>query len=151
MSYVVGEKPAPDACFFCDLPGAGDDRENLILATDDRCVVMMNRYPYNNGHLMVAPREHTAELGVLDPETYAHVMEMLRRTAGIVRTALACDGMNIGLNLGKVAGAGVDSHLHWHIVPRWNGDTNFMPVVAETKVMPQHLLACYDQLAPHFA
>lgn len=150
MSYVVGEKPPPGSCIFCDLPGAGDDRENLILETRDDYVVLMNRYPYNNGHLMVAPRAHTADLGEIPPGAYASLMEALRRAAAIVREVLSCDGMNIGLNLGRVAGAGIDTHLHWHIVPRWDGDTNFMPVVGETKVMPQHLLESYDALAPRF-
>lgn len=150
MAYVASEKPPPGSCIFCDLPGAGDDRENLVLSADDDTVVMMNRYPYNNGHLMVAPRVHTAELGALAPGPYVHLMERLRVAAAIVAEALGSDGMNIGLNLGKTAGAGIDTHLHWHIVPRWDGDTNFMPVVGETKVMPQHLLASYDLLAPRF-
>ncbi len=150
MSYVVGEKPPEGSCIFCDLPGAGEDRENLILKADDDCIVMMNRYPYNNGHLMIAPRRHTADLGALEADVYGRLMESLRGAAAIVVRALSCDGMNVGLNLGAVAGAGIDTHLHWHIVPRWGGDTNFMPVVGDTKVMPQHLLESYDLLAPHF-
>ena len=151
MDYIVGEKPPPGACIFCDKPGANADRENLILRTDADCVVLLNRYPYSNGHLMVAPRAHTADLKALDGRVYGRLMEELRGAAGIVQKALAPHGLNIGLNLGKAAGAGIDTHLHWHIVPRWEGDTNFMPVVADTKVMPQHLLASYDQLVPYFA
>lgn len=151
MSYILGEKPPPGSCIFCDLPGAGDDRNNLILTSDDDYVVMMNRYPYNNGHIMVAPRLHTADLAEVDAAAYARLMEMLRHAMAAVRSALSCDGMNVGLNVGKVGGAGIDSHLHWHIVPRWEGDTNFMPVVADTKVMPQHILESYDALHPHFS
>lgn len=150
MSYVVGEKPPAGSCIFCDLPGEGNDRANLVLASDEDCVVMMNKYPYNNGHVMVAPRMHTADLGALSAEAYGRLMEMLRRAAGIVQSTFSCDGMNVGLNIGKGAGAGIDSHLHWHIVPRWDGDTNFMPVVGETKVISQHILESYDQLALHF-
>lgn len=151
MSYILGEKPPPGSCIFCDLPRAGKDRENLILTSDDSCVVMMNRYPYNNGHVMVAPRLHTADLGEIDADAYGRLMETLRHAMSAVRAALACDGMNVGLNVGKVGGAGIDAHLHWHIVPRWEGDTNFMPVIADTKVMPQHILESYDALLPHFS
>ena len=150
MGYVVGDAPPPGSCIFCDLPGAGNDRENLVLSADEHSVVMMNRYPYSNGPVMVAPRMHGADLGALAAGPYAHVMERLRQTAAIVEKALSCHGMNVGLNLGEVGGAGIDTHLHWHIVPRWEGDTNFMPVIGDTKVMPQHLLESYDRLAVHF-
>jgi len=150
MTYVASEKPSAGSCIFCDLPGAGDDRANLILSADDATVVMLNRYPYNNGHLMIAPRAHTADLGALEPEAYARLMERMRGAAAVVREALQPDGINIGLNLGKVAGAGIDTHLHWHVVPRWDGDTNFMPVIADVKVMPQHLLESFDRLVAYF-
>ena len=150
MNYVVGDKPPPGSCIFCDLPGAGADRENLILKTNADCVVLLNRYPYSNGHLMVAPRTHVADLGALEAPVYGRLMEELRNAAEVVRKALSPHGLNIGVNLGKAAGAGIDTHLHWHIVPRWEGDTNFMPVVADIKVMPQHLLESYDQLATYF-
>lgn len=151
MAYVTGEAPAAESCIFCDLPARGDPRENLVLEVGRCAVVLMNRFPYNNGHLMVAPRKHVADLGDLDRDTYAALMETVRRTAAVLRAALRPEGMNVGLNLGAVAGAGVADHLHWHLVPRWGGDTNFMPVVAEVKVMPQHLAAGYDLLRPHFA
>jgi ATP adenylyltransferase len=112
---------------------------------------MLNRYPYNNGHLMVAPRRHTADLDRLSAPARTDLAETLRLAIGIVRRVLRPSGMNVGLNLGEVAGAGIADHLHWHVVPRWAGDTNFMPVIADTKVMPQHLLESYDTLAPHFA
>lgn len=150
MSYVVGEKPAANSCIFCDLPGRGTPRDDLVLFCDEHVVVMMNRYPYNNGHIMVAPRAHTADMDLIEGPAYAALNEAVRRVARVLRDALTPDGMNIGLNLGRTAGAGIDTHLHWHLVPRWDGDTNFMPVIGETKVMPQHLSESFDLLAPYF-
>jgi len=150
MSYVAGPKPA-SGCIFCDLPTHGDARENLVLRADPDAVVMLNRYPYNNGHLMVAPREHVADPLGLPVEAHRALMDRLRDAIDVVRRAFSPDGMNVGANLGRIAGAGVAEHLHWHVVPRWSGDTNFMPVIAETRVMPQHLLASYDALKPYFA
>lgn len=150
MSYVVGEKPAANSCIFCDLPDRGTPRDDLVLSADEHVVVMMNRYPYNNGHIMVAPRAHTADMDLIEGPAYAALNETVRRAASVLRDALTPDGMNIGLNLGRTAGAGIDSHLHWHLVPRWDGDTNFMPVIGETKVMPQHLSESFDLLAPYF-
>jgi ATP adenylyltransferase len=122
-----------------------------VLSVKRHSLVMLNRYPYNNGHLMVAPRKHTADFDRLSAAARAELGETLRRSIGVLRRELEPEGFNVGLNLGRVAGAGVADHLHWHIVPRWSGDTNFMPVVAETKVMPQHLLESYARLAPAFA
>jgi ATP adenylyltransferase len=156
MSYGAGDPVARGpsgggtGCIFCDLPRQDDLRESLVLAADDHSVVLLNRYPYNNGHLMVAPRRHAADPGDLDAASYDALMESLRGAIAVVRRVLKPDGMNVGANLGAVAGAGIEAHLHWHVVPRWAGDTNFMPVIADVKVMPQHLLASYDQLRPHF-
>jgi ATP adenylyltransferase len=111
---------------------------------------MMNKYPYNNGHLLIAPKCHEKDLTRLPREAYIDVSETLRRAIEIVQKVLNPGGMNVGMNIGKGAGAGIEAHLHWHIVPRWEGDTNFMPVVAETRVMPQHLLDSFDRLEPHF-
>ena len=149
MEYVGDQGPKPD-CIFCELPDSPDPRAALVLATNEHFVVMLNRFPYNNGHLMVAPRQHTANLMELSEETYAALMLGLRHACSVVREVLSPDGMNVGINLGAVAGAGIADHLHWHIVPRWNGDTNFMPVLGETRVMPQHLEASYDMFRPHF-
>ena len=149
MEYVGDEGPKPD-CIFCELPDSPDPRGALVLATNEHFVVMLNRFPYNNGHLMVAPRQHTANLMELSEETYAALMLGLCHACSVVREVLSPDGMNVGINLGAVAGAGIADHLHWHIVPRWNGDTNFMPVLGETRVMPQHLEASYDMFRPHF-
>lgn len=150
MEYILGGSPPSEECLFCAAGAARDRRERLVLRADDQVVVMLNRFPYNNGHLMVAPRRHAARLGELEGRSFAALMEAVREAEGILERALSPDGMNVGLNLGRVAGAGIDRHLHWHLVPRWAGDTNFMPVLGEAKVMPQHLLASYDQLRPYF-
>ncbi|MBM4269546.1 MAG: HIT domain-containing protein [Deltaproteobacteria bacterium] len=150
MTYVAGDAPPPGSCIFCDRPKASDARENLVVHTAADTVVMLNRFPYNPGHLLVAPRSHVADLGALGASDFAALMERLRDAAAILKRELRPDAMNVGLNLGRVAGAGIDAHLHWHIVPRWDGDTNFMPVTAATKVIPQHLHETWDKLAPHF-
>ena len=111
---------------------------------------MMNRFPYANAHLMVAPRRHTADFAGLDHDAACPLIESLQQAVSIVERVYAPQGINIGINLGRVAGAGVDDHLHWHLVPRWEGDTNFMPVLADTKVIPQHIEETYDRLLPHF-
>ncbi|MFP6662981.1 MAG: HIT domain-containing protein [Deltaproteobacteria bacterium] len=149
MEYIESDAPKP-RCIFCELPESPDAKAALVLAADDDCVVMMNRFPYNNGHLMVAPRLHTADIAAIETGAFQRLMESLRRTMGIVDEVLSPDGMNVGLNVGTAGGAGIADHLHWHIVPRWIGDTNFMPAIAETKVMPQHLEASYDLFRPHF-
>ena len=150
MAYIAGAagKPEP-GCIFC-ASTTGDPRERLLLGTTPASLVMLNRYPYQNGHLMVAPKRHTAVLAELPADEHADLAETLRRALGSLGEALHPDGFNVGMNLGLVAGAGVVDHLHWHIVPRWAGDTNFMPVLADTKVMPQHLLATYDALRAPF-
>jgi len=151
MEYILEGPPAVDECLFCAAPSAPDPRERLVLRADRNAVVMLNRFPYNNGHLMVAPRQHASRLSELERAAFAALMDVVREAESVLERALSPDGLNVGLNLGRVAGAGIDRHLHWHLVPRWAGDTNFMPVIGEAKVMPQHLLASYDQLRPYFA
>lgn len=145
MEYLTQGKA--DACIFCR---EGDDREALVLRRTPLALVMLNRYPYSNGHLMVAPVRHTADLDALtDPE----VLELYRTVAlcrEVLERASSPHGFNIGINLGRAAGAGVEEHLHVHVVPRWNGDNNFMSVVADTRVIPEALLATYDRLLPFF-
>jgi ATP adenylyltransferase len=142
--------PKPKGCIFCDLPASANLRRSLVLAATRRALVMLNKYPYNSGHLLVAPRRHTADLEQLTPADRAELDAVLRRSISIVRQALRPEGVNVGMNLGAVAGAGIAEHLHWHVVPRWAGDTNFMPVIGSVKVMPQHLLATYDRLHAAF-
>lgn len=148
MTYVGGAKE--EGCIFCDKSKKGDARSNLILAQTPHSLVMLNKYPYNNGHLLLAPLRHTSQLASLEREEYSDLCEALQESVGILAEALKPEGFNLGMNLGRCAGAGVEHHLHWHIVPRWEGDTNFMPVIGEVRVMPQHLLESYDRLRPFF-
>ncbi|HET6146366.1 MAG TPA: HIT domain-containing protein [Polyangia bacterium] len=152
-AYVLGEAEAVDGCFFCIGPARAPDRwpEDLVLCATSEVSVMLNAYPYVNGHLLIAPREHVARPGDLGAGAHDALFRMVTLAAGVLEKAMAPDGLNIGVNQGRVAGAGIVDHVHVHLVPRWNGDTNFMPVIAETTVMPQHLKATYAQLRPHFA
>jgi ATP adenylyltransferase len=149
MAYI-DQNSKETGCIFCDKSQASDLRGNLVLAATTHSVVMLNKYPYNNGHLLLAPKRHENNLALLPDDEYGDLNEALRRAVGIVREQLNPAGINLGMNLGKCAGAGIEDHLHWHVVPRWEGDTNFMPVIGETRVMPQHLLDSYDRLLPHF-
>ena len=150
MDYIVNEKPA--GCIFCVSNNGGEqDRQSLILCRTPLSLVMLNRYPYNNGHLMVAPLRHTADLNELSPDEMLDLFETLRRCRNILQDTASPQGFNIGINLGKASGAGVDEHLHIHIVPRWNGDTNFMSVISDLRVMPENLQCTYDKLLPGFA
>ncbi len=152
MTYILAEadKRERGGCIFCDLPAAGAEqrRENLILSCGERVFVIMNRYPYNNGHLMVVPRRHVPDPAELPELDYRLLAELLRRTATALRSAVRPHGINLGMNLGRTAGAGIDEHCHFHLVPRWDGDTNFMPVVGGVKVVSEGLLETYDRLLP---
>lgn len=149
MAYVGAPKEA--GCIFCTKPAAQDLRAALVLARTQHSVLMLNRFPYANGHVMVAPRRHTADLRELPSAEFVELSETLRRTMGVLQDTFQPDGTNVGLNLGAAAGAGVADHLHWHIVPRWIGDTNYMPLIGEVRVIPEHLEALYDRLRPLFA
>jgi ATP adenylyltransferase len=148
LAYVAAPKaPADDEpCFLCRGLAADDDRGNLIALRTPLSVVVLNRFPYNNGHLLIAPRAHKGRLDELNSEELLDTQETLRRLVGTLDELLHPDGFNIGLNLGRAAGAGLPGHLHWHIVPRWNGDTNFMPVLADVKVIVQSLDSLYTIL-----
>jgi ATP adenylyltransferase len=166
MEYVAGDfPPAADSspkpakwldgadreCFLCQAAARYDDqtaaqRRSLVAAVGKEAFVILNRYPYNNGHVMVAPQRHVAELDQISPAEHAECMAQLGRLTGVYRRRLNAEGFNIGLNLGRVAGAGVPGHLHWHLVPRWLGDNNFMPVLAGTRVIPQSLHALWELL-----
>lgn len=148
MAYIGGA--AREGCLFCEVPGSGADRSNLILHRGPSTYVVMNMYPYNNGHLMIVPYRHCAGLSQLSPEESLEIMQTARRATQALETAFGAEGFNIGFNLGKAAGAGVAGHVHLHVVPRWMGDTNFMPVLADTKVMPEHLESTYAKLVPLF-
>jgi ATP adenylyltransferase len=144
MAYV--EVAQPQGCIFCDKPREEKDDENLILRRGKTAFVIMNAFPYTNGHLMVAPYRHTAELESLSPEERDELMALAQESLVLLRAAFGPDGYNLGMNLGRVAGAGIADHLHLHLVPRWNGDTNFMPVLADTKVLPEGLQSSYRKL-----
>ena len=151
MQYILGPKNAQ--CIFCDFATAapGQYREKLVLAVVPHALVCLNRYPFAPSHLLVAPRRHVADFGDLPAEEYDAVQRLLRTAVERVRRATRPDGVNVGFNLGTAAGAGLADHLHGHVVPRWNGDTNFMPVLAEVRVIPEHLDATWCHLAPLFA
>src|SRR5690349_10276363 len=148
MAYVGGSAPSR-GCIFCAEAGV-DARERPVLGVTAAAIVMLERYPYASGHLMIAPRRHTADLAALPHDEHVDLAETLRRAVATLSRELAPHGMNLGMNLGTSAGAGIADHLHWHIVPRWTGDTNFMATVAEARVVPQHLLDTYDRLVPAF-
>lgn len=150
MEYILGEDKF-DGCIFCTEGVKGHDRERLILHVGERVMVMMNRYPYNNGHLLVAPVRHVAEPGELNPEETAELWHTVNRVVEVLRELMNPQGFNIGINLGSVAGAGVAAHLHVHVVPRWSGDTNFMTVLADVRSVPEHIVATYDRLRPLIA
>jgi ATP adenylyltransferase len=155
LSYVTaprkGDAPAEPGCFVCRGAAGADDRANLLVYRSDLSVVVLNRFPYNTGHLLVCPTAHKARPDELTEAELLDQQLVLRTMMGVLQRRLAPDGFNVGLNLGAAAGAGLPGHLHWHIVPRWNGDTNFMPVLTDTKVMVQSLDALYDLLAADLA
>jgi ATP adenylyltransferase len=153
MEYIEAHAKSgePVACVFCSLVERGDPDGERILTRGDTAFVTLAKYPYNPGHLLVLPVRHTGELEDLTAEEGAEIHVLLQRSVRALREASAPDGFNVGLNLGRVAGAGIPGHLHWHVVPRWGGDTNFMPVVGETRVLPQLLSETYERLRPHFA
>ncbi len=151
MEYIQDARDQADAgCLFCDKPKLGDDRAALVLARAGSAFAMLNAYPYNPGHLMIAPFRHTAELEGLDQTELRDIDALLQRSVEALKEWSGPDGFNIGMNLGRVAGAGIADHLHWHVVPRWNGDTNFMPVVGETRVLPELLADTWAKLQPLF-
>ncbi len=148
IDYIKGEKPA--GCIFCENPRKKKDRQTLILARGEHAFVMMNLYPYNNGHLLVSPYQHAATLEDLPDPVLADLMRMMKKALTAMRKVYQPEGINGGLNLGKAAGAGIEDHLHFHLVPRWVGDTNFMTVFSEIRVIPEDLMESYRQLKRHF-
>ncbi len=152
FGYIAGADPV-DGCPFCVLPDRSPDRdrESLILYRGRQAYVIFNAYPYNPGHLMVVPYVHAADLEYLDAEVASEVFALGRRTVGLLKQRIGAQGINLGMNLGGVAGAGITDHLHLHAVPRWGGDTNFMSVVGAARVLPKALEELYDELLPGFA
>jgi ATP adenylyltransferase len=148
LAYVAAAKPSSgeDPCFICRGLADQDDRSHLIALRTPHSVVVLNRFPYNNGHLLIAPRDHKGQLHELSADELLETMETLRRMVRVLDRLMCPDGYNIGLNLGRAAGAGLPGHLHWHVVPRWHGDTNFMPLLCDAKVIVQSLDCLYDLL-----
>jgi ATP adenylyltransferase len=150
MEYVVGHRSS--TCIFCEFPKAPESfRKNLVLVVQPEAMVCMNRYPFAVSHLLVAPRRHVADVTELTKGEYAATMDLLRDAVERLRRATSAEGINVGFNLGRAAGAGIADHVHGHVVPRWSGDTNFMPVVADVRVMPEYLDEAWRRLYPVFA
>lgn len=149
MPYLRGEEPMPEDCLFCTAPRMEDD-EFYIVHRENLCYAILNRFPYNNGHLMIVPYAHVATLEELDTENLTGLMVLTQRSLRVLREAYSPQGFNVGINIGEVAGAGVAGHLHLHIVPRWGGDSNYMSIVGETRVIPEWLDQTYARLRPLF-
>lgn len=149
MEFLLGAKRV-EGCPFCVLPAQNKDTENMILHRSRDCFVIMNRYPYNNGHLMVIPFKHESDFSAVSKETLHDLQETLQRTVNCLKKTMKPDGVNIGMNLGIAAGAGIPGHLHYHVIPRWVGDTNFMPVLNETRIMNEYLSETYARLVTGF-
>ncbi len=151
MAYIEAAHDEPEGCLFCELLARDDDQSAFILARDGAAFALLNAYPYNPGHLMVAPTRHVGDVEDLDADELVDTGRLMQRAVGALRQEMDPHGFNLGANLGRVAGAGIPGHVHWHVVPRWNGDTNFMPVVGETRVLPESLEDTYRKLRPRFA
>ena len=149
-SYITSPE-AKDECVFCKAAAGNNDRESLIVHRARRNFVILNRYPYTNGHVMIVPYEHAASMGEVAQETLAEMMVLARQTEGHLRDIYHPDGMNMGMNLGKSAGAGIGAHIHLHMLPRWTGDTNFMTVTGETRVLPEELVVTWEKLRAAYA
>jgi ATP adenylyltransferase len=147
MEYILEEKQK--GCIFCKKPTEGKDEKNLILWQGDYAFVIMNKFPYNNGHLMVVPKRHCIDLDQLGGEEFQELSYLLKVSTRVLKECLHPHGFNIGMNIGKVGGAG-EEHIHFHIIPRWTGDTNFMPVLSETKIIPEYLVKTYQKLQSAF-
>jgi ATP adenylyltransferase len=148
LEYIQG--PKSDECIFCTALASDDDAASYLLHRGERCFVMLNAYPYTSGHVMISPNEHVSSLEELDSDTLLELMTLTQRSLGAIREAYGPEGFNMGVNQGKVAGAGVEDHVHLHVVPRWAGDTNFMPVVGDVRVLPQSLDDSYEALSKLF-
>jgi ATP adenylyltransferase len=154
MDYIRAaaedESAEAEGCIFCALPARGDDEAAHVLARDALAFVVLNAYPYNPGHLMVAPHRHVGDFEALTPDEHASLSAFLASAVRVLREEMSPHGFNVGMNVGRVAGAGFPGHLHWHVVPRWNGDTNFMPVTGGTRVLPELVEDTDRRLRPRF-
>ena len=149
MDYIESSKKP--GCVFCEKLQSKKDKKNLVLYRGKETFILMNLYPYTNGHLMIAPYLHTSDVNELTEIANKEIMQFAKDCFNILKSKLGAEGFNFGANLGKVAGAGIDQHIHYHIVPRWSGDTNFMPVISDTKVMIEKLNKTWERLKPEFS
>lgn len=152
MEFIEGkkEKREGDACIFCELGGAPPGEDNLVLARGRESYVVMNRYPYNNGHLLIVPYSHAAQLKDLPPSSYEEILQLMSESMEVLSRSFRAEGFNCGMNAGRVSGCGILDHVHWHVVPRWTGDTNFMPVLSDIRLMPEYLGETYRKLKGPF-
>ena len=150
MKFIEDLRENPQGCFLCEFTQAGDDRERLVLCRLAHAYVVMNRYPYNNGHLLIVPNRHLAKLVDLTDDEHRELSHLNAHAVEILADCLGAEGINCGINVGRAAGAGIIDHVHLHVVPRWNGDSNFLPVLSETRSMPEYLTDTYDRLIQRF-
>ena len=150
MEYIQENVDKEKVCIFCALPGENQDEKNFILHRGSHCFIIMNIFPYNTGHIMVSPYRHVSCITLFTKDEMMELNHLTLKGVQIMRDVLSPEGFNVGINIGKAGGAGFDEHIHQHMVPRWNGDTNYMPVLADTKIHPEHLQATYKKLHPHF-
>ena len=148
IDYILG--PKPEECVFCLPSGRDEDAERLILHQGPLAFVIMNKFPYSNGHIMVCPRRHLMKLASLTQDELHEIMDLIKSCSIILEEHFHCEGINVGLNQGQAAGAGIREHLHFHLVPRWNGDSSFMAVFDEVRTIPEHLTRTYAELLPRF-
>ncbi len=150
MEYILSQKP--QSCIFCDFPAApeAEDRKNLVVHRSPRAFTCLNRYPYISGHVMVIPRAHVSDPGALERSDFHDLEDELRRAMSVLQATYRPDGLNVGMNIGRAAGSGIDDHIHWHVVPRWVGDNNYMPVVADQRVIVEALDATWEKLRAGF-
>ncbi|HID38384.1 MAG TPA: HIT domain-containing protein [Calditrichaeota bacterium] len=150
MEYILNELGKTDGCIFCQFPQKNNDEKYLIVYRSPLSFVILNKFPYNNGHLMVVPYQHTGDILDLSEDVLIDLQRTIRKSVQVLRNVMQPHAMNIGMNLGRSAGAGIDTHLHYHIVPRWDGDTNFMPVLAGTKIVSESLTTTWKKLQNEF-
>ena len=150
MEYILESQDPNPVCIFCSKPAEKNDAKNLIAYRSQYCFVMLNKFPYNNGHLMIIPFKHEADLTRVSDEVMIDLHHTLGLAIKVLQQVMSPHGLNIGINLGRTAGAGIEDHLHYHLVPRWNGDTNFMPILAGTKVLSEALNTTWEKLSRAF-
>ena len=150
MVYILNEIEEKKGCIFCNLPKDDDDKKNLIVYRSKHCFVILNKYPYNNGHVLIVPYKHSSDYINLEDQILLDIQKTAQKTIQVMQNTMQPHAINMGINLGRTAGAGIDQHLHYHIVPRWDGDTNFMPVISDTKVVSEALDATREKLYREF-